>query len=226
MKTRLPSFSRVPQLGRFLLALLIPLSLGCTSASPKVNIDIQELVSQSHALGQPITSILTVAMREGTSVAAQQTDLDNSSAPPIELEVPAGDVLFELTGYSTLDSGELTPTYFGDRKVSIEPFEENLLQLALFPAGTLDVEVDLSGTDEELPDTVVRFIPINLKPGQSEYYESSFTRGTLTRILPAGRYKVRAEASFAGREFRELSDDVLVELSQGQTNKLIVEVNM
>ncbi len=209
-----------------LFTLAIASVSGCTSpSSTTVSINVHELLVQSSQLGTPISLLKAVAIREGATVAELRMDVETAQQAEIDLEVPAGNVLFELTGF-TRESEQLTPLYFGDSLSMITPYERNDLNIAMFKAGLLDVKIQVPEATEALPNTLVRFIPLNPSPRQSETYSSPFAMGTLSRVLPAGSYQVQAEASFDGRKFSEISEQVTVDITAGETHSvdLVIEL--
>ena len=216
---------RISMAGLFLFLALTTSSCS-TPPSPTVSIEVSDLLAQTNQLGNPISKLMTVALREGTPVASLMMDVATADQVQIDLEVPAGNVLFELTGFSSDESSQLTPIYFGDTLSTITPYQRNELKIVMFQAGRLDVEIEVKGTAESLPNTLVRFIPLNRVPGQSESYQAPFSMTNLSRVLPTGRYEVKAEASFDGREFSDISKPVIVEIEAGETNAINLVIDL
>jgi hypothetical protein len=170
----------------------------CGDSSPGLIIDMSNLMIRKDALDLPVER-LTVS-------------ISGPHAGEVQVEVTPDDPVFEL---SPLTSGPLyieglaedengIPSYYGDLRVVLPPSGTAEVVLPMFPAGRIDVSVDIASENEpEIAVVTFAAAERSLRPDQSRTFDATFVSRRLTRVLPSGFYTFRAQVSFDGGQSYE-----------------------
>lgn len=195
------------------------MAIGCGSGheAGAVHLDFTGVFAQ--ALTSTLEPVDRIRVRELAKFEVIREVVITPEAPRAELTVAPGLRSFEAIA-EAVDGGDARATYYGDLRVPIAPFEEREVHLPMFPAGTLQVDVEVRA-DVTLPDEeiIVTFVPQDPRPDQSLQFAAPFSDSSLTRVLPAGIYNVTGAVTFNGDTYEAFGDRITTTIEHGVVHR-------
>jgi len=188
------------------LCSLALLSVGCGEQDAILILDFSSVMQQRHALVEPLDElVVSMTGPQGTTLLSV-----DATTPSFEIPIAAGPIALEAVGSDTTTTpGTPIVTYYGDKQLFVPAGGEFNAQLKIYPAGVLDVTVQLdAGSELEtlLQQAVITFTALNIpatRTEQSTVFDIPFQDGALQRILPSGNYDFEVQFSLdGGQEFQ------------------------